>query len=158
MKGDMSWSDIEFCRQESGLPVIIKSILTPNQALQGLRSGVSAVWLSNHGGRQLDNSPSAMTTLPHVADVVKGKVPIIVDGGVYRGQDVFRALALGASVVALGRPTLYGSALGGAQGVQAVHQHLKNELDMVMRLAGTANIKSITRDFVARAEENPRAS
>jgi isopentenyl diphosphate isomerase/L-lactate dehydrogenase-like FMN-dependent dehydrogenase len=99
-----------------------------------------------------------MTTLPHVADVVKGKVPIIVDGGVYRGQDVFRALALGASVVALGRPTLYGSALGGAQGVQAVHQHLKNELDMVMRLAGTANIKSITRDFVARAEENPRAS
>ena len=152
MKGDMAWSDIEFCRQESGLPVIVKSILSPTQALQGLRYGCSAVWLSNHGGRQLDNSPSPITTLPNVAVALEGRIPIIVDGGVYRGQDVFRALALGASVVALGRPTLYGSALGGGQGVQAVHTHLKNELTMVMRLAGTPNIKSITREFVARAE------
>lgn len=152
MKGDMSWSDIEFARQESGLPVIIKSILSPKQALQGLHYGVSAVWLSNHGGRQLDNSPSAITTLPSVAAAMKGRVPIIVDGGIFRGQDVFRALALGASAVAIGRPTLYGSALGGAQGVEAVHTHLKNELNMVMRLAGTPNIGSIKRDFVERAE------
>ena len=152
MKGDMAWTDIEFCRKESGLPVIIKSILSPAQALQGLRYGCSAVWLSNHGGRQLDNSPSAISTLPHVAAAVKGRVPIIIDGGIFRGQDVFRALALGASAVAIGRPTLYGSALGGAQGVQAVHSHLKTELGMVMRLAGTPNIKSITRNFVARAE------
>jgi lactate oxidase len=152
MKGDMAWTDIEFCRKESGLPVIIKSILSPAQALQGLRYGCSAVWLSNHGGRQLDNSPSAISTLPHVAAAVKGRVPIIIDGGIFRGQDVFRALALGASAVAIGRPTLYGSALGGAQGVQAVHSHLKTELGMVMRLAGTPNIKSITREFVARAE------
>ena len=152
MKGDMAWTDIEFCRKESGLPVIIKSVLSPAQALQGLRYGCSAVWLSNHGGRQLDNSPSAISTLPHVAAAVKGRVPIIIDGGIFRGQDVFRALALGASAVAIGRPTLYGSALGGAQGVQAVHSHLKTELGMVMRLAGTPNIKSITREFVARAE------
>jgi L-lactate oxidase len=152
MKGDMSWSDIEFCRQESGLPVIIKSILSPRQALQGLRYGVSAVWLSNHGGRQLDNSPAPMTMLPAVAAAVRGRVPIIIDGGIFRGQDVFRALALGASVVAIGRPTLYGSALGGAQGVETVHTHLKNELNMVMRLAGTPDIKSINRDFVERAE------
>ena len=151
MKGNMSWADIEFCRQESGLPVAIKSILSPANAQQALRAGCSAIWLSNHGGRQLDNSPSAMTTLPHVAASVKGRVPIIIDGGIFRGQDVFRALALGASAVAIGRPTLYGSALGGAQGVQAVHSHLKTELGMVMRLAGTPNIKSITRDFVARA-------
>lgn len=152
MKGDMSWADIEFARQESGLPVIIKSILSPKQALQGLQRGVSAVWLSNHGGRQLDNSPAPMTTLPGVATALKGRVPIIIDGGIFRGQDVFRALALGASVVAIGRPTLYGSALGGAQGVETVHTHLKNELNMVMRLAGTPNIKSINRDFVERAE------
>jgi FMN-dependent dehydrogenase len=82
MEGDMAWSDIEFCRQESGLPVIIKSILSPTQALQALRYGCSAVWLSNHGGRQLDNSPSAITTLPNVAAVLEGRVPIIVDGGV----------------------------------------------------------------------------
>jgi isopentenyl diphosphate isomerase/L-lactate dehydrogenase-like FMN-dependent dehydrogenase len=93
-----------------------------------------------------------MSTLPRVAAAVKGRVPIIIDGGIFRGQDVFRALALGASAVAIGRPTLYGSALGGAQGVQAVHSHLKTELGMVMRLAGTPNIKSITREFVARAE------
>lgn len=152
MKGDMAWSDVEFCRQESGLPVIIKSILSPTQALQGLKHGCSAIWLSNHGGRQLDNSASAMTTLPQVAKAVKGRVPIIIDGGIFRGQDVFRALALGAAAVAIGRPTLYGSALGGAQGVQSVHSHLKAELGMVMRLAGTPTIKSITREFVARAE------
>lgn len=152
MRGDMSWGDIDFCRDETGLPVIIKSILSPTQALEALHHGCSAVWLSNHGGRQLDNSASAMTTLPNVAAALKGKVPIIIDGGINRGQDVFRALALGASVVALGRATLYGSALGGTQGVQAVHNHLKNELSMVMRLAGTPNIKSITRKFVARAE------
>jgi len=152
MKGDMSWTDIEFCRQESGLPVVIKSILSPANAQQALRAGCSAIWLSNHGGRQLDNSPSAMTTLPQVAASVKGRVPIIIDGGIFRGQDVFRALALGATAVAIGRPTLYGSALGGAQGVQAVHSHLKTELGMVMRLAGTPTIKNITRDYVARAE------
>lgn len=152
MKGDMSWSDVEFCRAESGLPVVVKSILSPKQSLQAVQHGASAVWLSNHGGRQLDNTASAITTLPQVADALKGQIPIIADGGVYRGQDVFRALALGATAVGLGRPTLYGSALGGAQGVQAVHQHLKNELTMVMRLAGTPEIKKITREFVARAE------
>ena len=148
----MAWSDIEFCRKEFGLPVVIKSILSPTQALQAVRYGCSAVWLSGQGGRQLDNTAAPMTTLPHFDRVLKGKVPIIIDGGIYRGQDVFCALALGATAVALGRATLYGSALGGAQGVQAVHTHLKNELNMVMRLAGTPNIKSVTREFVTRAE------
>ncbi len=152
MKGDMSWSDIDFARQESGLPVIIKSILSAKQARQALQGGVAAVWLSNHGGRQLDNSPAPTTMLPSVVAAVRGRVPVIIDGGILRGQDVFRALALGASVVAIGRPTLYGSALGGAEGVEAVHTHLKNELNMVMRLAGTPDVKSIKRDSVERAE------
>jgi len=152
MKGNMDWKDIEFCRKESGLPVVIKSILSATNAQQALDSGCSGIWLSNHGGRQLDNTAAPMTTLPRVASVVKGRVPIIIDGGIYRGQDVFRALALGATAVALGRPLLYGSALGGVQGVQAVHTHLKNELAMVMRLAGTPTIKSITHEFVARTE------
>jgi L-lactate oxidase len=150
-KIDLTWDDVDFCRKESGLPVIIKSILSAKQALEAQRRGCAAVWLSNHGGRQLDNVPSAITTLPSVSDALKGQIPIIVDGGVYRGQDVFRAIALGASVVALGRPVLYGSALGGAQGVQSVHEHLKEELAMVMQLAGTPTIKGITRDHVARA-------
>lgn len=157
MKGDMDWKDVEFCQKESGLPVIIKSILSATNAQQALSVGCAGIWLSNHGGRQLDNTAAPMTTLPRVASVVKGRVPIIIDGGIHRGQDVFRAIALGASAVALGRPLLYGSALGGAQGVQAVHTHLKNELSMVMRLAGTPTVKSITRDFVARAENGHEA-
>jgi L-lactate oxidase len=152
MKPDLDWADVEFCKKETGLPVILKSILSPAQALEAVRRGCAAVWLSNHGGRQLDNTPSAITTLPRVATALKGRIPIIVDGGVFRGQDVFRALALGASVVGLGRPILYGSALGGAQGVQAVHNHLKAELTMVMRLAGAPTIKSITREYVLRAD------
>lgn len=151
-KRDLSWADVEFCRAETGLPVMVKGVLSPAQALESVRHGCSAVWLSNHGGRQLDNTPSAITVLPRVAAALKGRVPIIVDGGVFRGQDVFRAMALGASIVALGRPVLYGSALGGAQGVQAVLQHLRNEFLMTMRLAGTPTVKSITRDYVFRAE------
>lgn len=147
----LSWDDVDFCRAESGLPVIIKSILSAKQAVEAARHGCAAVWLSNHGGRQLDNVPSALTTLPSVAAALDGRIPIIVDGGVFRGQDVFRALALGANAVALGRPVLYGSALGGAQGVQSVHEHLKKELTMVMQLAGTPDIQSITRDCVDHA-------
>jgi isopentenyl diphosphate isomerase/L-lactate dehydrogenase-like FMN-dependent dehydrogenase len=151
-KVDLNWDDVEYCHKESGLPVIVKSILSAKQALEAERRGCSAVWLSNHGGRQLDNVPSALTVLPSVALALKGRIPIIVDGGVFRGQDVFRAIALGASVVALGRPVLYGSALGGSLGVQSVHEHLKEELVMVMQLAGTPTISSITRDSVARAD------
>lgn len=152
MKADLSWDDVEFCRSQTGLPVIVKGILSAGQALEAERHGCAAVWLSNHGGRQLDNTPSAITVLPRVADALKGRLPIILDGGVYRGQDVFRALALGANVVALGRPLLYGAALGGAQGVQSVYEHLRNELVMTMQLAGTPTIKSIVRGCLERVE------
>ena len=93
-----------------------------------------------------------VAALPRVVSAFAGKGTIIVDGGIRRGQDVFRALALGADVVALGRPVLYGMALGGAQGVQAVYARLKTELQMVMQLAGTANIKAITRGYIAKFE------
>jgi L-lactate oxidase len=152
MKAELSWDDVELCRRETGLPVIVKGILSASQALECERHGCVAVWLSNHGGRQLDNTPSAMTALPRVAAALKGRLPIIADGGFYRGQDVFRAIALGASAVALGRPLLYASALGGAQGVRSVYEHLKNELIMTMQLAGTPTIKSIAADCVERAE------
>jgi isopentenyl diphosphate isomerase/L-lactate dehydrogenase-like FMN-dependent dehydrogenase len=107
------------------------------------------VWISNHGGRQLDNTAAPVAVLPRIADAVNGRVPIIVDGGFRRGQDVFRALALGASAVALGRPIMYGLSLGGAAGVQSVLQHMKTELQMVMQLSGVPSIKDINREFVA---------
>ena len=93
--------------------------------------------------------PAAITVLPRIADAVKGRVPIIFDSGIRRGQDVFRAIALGADVVACGRPVLYGLALGGHLGAQSVLEYLRDDLYIVMQLAGTPNVKAITRDYVA---------
>jgi lactate oxidase len=149
LKSDLNWDDCAFCQTETGLPVIIKGVLTPAMAIEAVERGCRGVWVSNHGGRAIDNTAPAITALPRVVEAVRGKALIVVDGGVRRGQDVFRALALGADVAAIGRPALYGMALGGAQGVQAVYARLKAELQMVMQLAGTATIKGITRDFVS---------
>jgi len=107
--------------------------------------------VSNHGGRALDGVPAAITVLPRVADAVKGRIPIVYDSGIRRGQDVFRAIALGADVVACGRPVLYGLALGGSLGAQSVLEYLRDDLYIVMQLAGTPNIRSITRDHVVAA-------
>jgi len=148
LKTDLNWDDVDFCRKVSGLPVLIKGVLTPAMAKECMRRGCAGVWVSNHGGRAMDNLCPAISALPRVVDALEGKGIIVVDGGIRRGQDVFRALALGADVAALGRPVLYGMALGGVQGVQEVYARLKTELQMVMQLAGTANIKSITREYV----------
>jgi len=147
-KLDLNWDDVAFCGSETGLPVVVKSIISVRNVVQALERGCAGVWISNHGGRQLDNTAAAMTVLPRVADAVNGRVPIIVDGGFRRGQDVFRALALGASAVALGRPILYGLSLGGAGGVRSVLQHLKTELQMVMQLSGAPSVEHITRETV----------
>jgi isopentenyl diphosphate isomerase/L-lactate dehydrogenase-like FMN-dependent dehydrogenase len=152
LKADLNWDDFAFCQKEGGLPVIIKGILTPGLATEAVRSGCAGVWVSNHGGRAIDNTAPAISALPRIVQAVGGKTVIILDGGVRRGQDVFRALALGADVTAIGRPVLYGMALGGAQGVQAVYARLKLELQMVMQLAGTASIKDITRDYVVKLD------
>jgi L-lactate oxidase len=148
LKVDLNWDDVAFCQKITGLPVIIKGILTAALALESVKRGCAGVWVSNHGGRAIDHTAAAIDALPPIVQAVSGKALIIVDGGVRRGQDVFRALALGADVTAIGRPVLYGMALGGAQGVQSVYNRLKAELQMVMQLAGTASIKAITRDFV----------
>lgn len=148
LKVDLNWDDVAFCREVTGLPVIIKGVMTPGLALESVKRGCAGVWVSNHGGRAIDHTAAAISALPAVVRAVGGKALIIVDGGFRRGQDVFRALALGADVTAIGRPVLYGMALGGAQGVQSVYARLKTELQMVMQLAGAAGIKGITRDYV----------
>jgi len=152
LKADLNWDDFAFCQKETGLPVIIKGILTPSMATEAVRRGCAGVWVSNHGGRAIDNTAPAISALPRIVQAIGGKAVIIVDGGIRRGQDVFRALALGADVTALGRPVLYGMALGGAQGVQSVYARLKSELEMVMQLAGTATIKEITRSYISKLE------
>jgi lactate oxidase len=147
-KRDMSFSDVGFLREASGLPVIVKGIVQADDIRQSIASGAAAVWVSNHGGRQLDGVPAAVAMLRPAADVVQGRVPIIFDSGVRRGIDVFKALALGATVVAVGRPVLWGLINGGSLGVKSVYGHIANEMKAAMLLSGVAKAADVTRAFV----------
>jgi isopentenyl diphosphate isomerase/L-lactate dehydrogenase-like FMN-dependent dehydrogenase len=149
-KHDLGWEDIAFVQKEAGVPVLLKGVLTPKLAAQAVQRGIAGIFVSNHGGRQLDGVPASFTVLPKIADSVKGRVPIILDGGVRRGQDVFKALAAGASCVAVGRPILYGLALGGALGVESVYDRLRAEFAMTMQLAGAQNIAAVTGSYLYR--------
>jgi L-lactate oxidase len=148
-KRDLNWDDMEFIKKESGLPVIVKGVLSAKVAAMAIKRGMDAVYVSNHGGRAFDGVQATITALPRVADAVQGRLPIIFDSGVRRGTDVFKALALGANVVACGRPVLYGLALGGSLGAQSVLEYMRDNLALVMRLAGTSSIKDISRDNLA---------
>jgi len=148
-KIDLNWDDMLWIKQETGLAVVVKGVMSPATAMQAVERGIDAVYVSNHGGRALDGVSASVSVLPRIADAVKGRIPIVFDSGIRRGQDAFRALALGADVVACGRPILYGLALGGHLGVQSVLEYLRDDLYIVMQLAGTPNIRSITRDHIA---------
>ena len=146
-KRDLRFSDISFLRDASGLPVIVKGVGHPED-VQALAAGAAAIWVSNHGGRQLDGVPASVSMLAPTADVVAGRVPIIFDSGIRRGIDVFKALALGATVVGIGRPVLWGLTCGGAAGVNSVYGHLLRELRETMLLAGVARASDIKRDHL----------
>ena len=150
VKGNLSWSDLEFLRKESKLPIVVKGVLSPEDAKLCVARGASAVQVSNHGGRQLDGVPASIAALPGIVAAVGGRVPIILDGGVRRGIDVFKAIALGASAVAIGRPALYGLALGGWQGVKSVIDKLRGEFMLAMKLSGCAAVSGITRAHVTK--------
>lgn len=147
-KRNLDFADIEFIRRESGLPVVVKGLLSPKNAKECVAHGASAIQVSNHGGRQLDGVPASFKALPGIVEAVGKQVPVYLDGGVRRGIHVFKALAMGASAVAIGRPILYGLSLGGWQGVKTVFDVINNELRLAMKLAGCARIKDISRRFV----------
>jgi lactate oxidase len=148
IKDDLSWDDYEWTRKHTALPVLIKGILSPDDAEEAVKRKVPAIIVSNHGGRQLDTSFGAIEALRPIVERVKGKTRILFDSGIRRGTDVFKALALGAEAVGVGRPVLWGLALYGAEGVAAVLEHLRVELVNVMRLAGTAQLADITPEYV----------
>ena len=150
-KRSFDWDDVAFIQKASGLPVLLKGVLSPALAVKAIERGVAGVQVSNHGGRQLDAVPAAIDALGPIAEAVKGRVPIIVDSGFRRGVDVFKALALGANAVALGRPVMYGLALGGPQGVQSVYDKIKLELTQTMQAAGAGRIGDITRAYIGPA-------
>ncbi|XP_022148212.1 peroxisomal (S)-2-hydroxy-acid oxidase GLO4-like isoform X2 [Momordica charantia] len=144
----LCWEDIGWLKSITSLPILIKGILTHEDAIKAVEVGVDGIIVSNHGARQLDFSPATVSVLEEVVHAVKGKVPVLLDGGVRRGTDVFKALALGAQAVLIGRPVIYGLAAKGEEGVRAVLEMLKNELEITMALSGCSSIKDITRSLV----------
>ncbi|MFO0827379.1 MAG: alpha-hydroxy acid oxidase [Phycisphaerales bacterium] len=144
----ITWRDLTWMIDRAQLPVIVKGLCRGDDALRALDAGARGVIVSNHGGRQLDGAPPTAESLPDVVRAIGGRVPIIVDGGVRRGTDILRALALGANAVAIGRPVLWGLAVGGDVGVARVLAILRGEFDVAMALAGCRNVGEITSDLL----------
>ncbi|HTG48545.1 MAG TPA: alpha-hydroxy acid oxidase [Actinomycetota bacterium] len=150
--GRITWDDLPWIREHAGgLPVLLKGILTREDAELAVRAGADGIVVSNHGARQLDAVPAALDALPEVVEAVAGAVPVLLDGGVRTGTDVLTALALGATAVLVGRPAAWGLALGGADGVERVLGILREELENAMTLCGCASVAEIGPELVAPA-------
>ena len=148
---DLRWADIEQLVSECPVPVLLKGILTAEDAELAVGHGVAGVIVSNHGGRQLDTVLSGADALPPIADAVGGRIDVIVDGGIRRGTDVVKALALGARAVMIGRPMTYGLAVGGARGAQRVLEILLTEVENALALTGCPRASDLDRSFVTPA-------
>jgi 4-hydroxymandelate oxidase len=144
----LTWKDIDWLRSFAKTPVLLKGILNPDDAAIAVKAGVAGIVVSNHGGRNLDTVPATISALPLVVEKVAGRIPVIVDGGVRRGTDVLKALALGATAVGIGRPYLYGLGVGGGEGVTRVVEILRREFEMAMMLTGRPTIASIDRSVI----------
>lgn len=144
----LTWKDIDWLRSLTGLPVLLKGILNPDDADRAARAGVAGIIVSNHGARNLDTAPATIDALPAVTAKVAGRVPVLVDGGIRRGTDILKALALGANAVLVGRPYLYGLAVQGAPGVTRVVNILRREFEMAMALTGRPTIASIDSSVI----------
>jgi 4-hydroxymandelate oxidase len=134
------------------LPIGLKGVMTARDASRAVEMGVRLIWVSNHGGRQLDSTQASIDALPAVAEAVNGRADIVVDGGFNRGTDVLKGVALGARAVAVGRTALWGLACGGAAGVEAALGLLRGELRIAMALCGQTSVTRLPRDCVFRVD------
>ncbi len=139
----LTWRDLAFLRTKTKLPILLKGILHPDDARLALEHGMDGIIVSNHGGRQVDGAIAAADALPAVAKAVAGRVPVLFDSGIRTGSDVFKAIALGASAVLIGRPYVYGLAIGGSDGAAEVLKNLIAEFDLTMGLSGCATLTAI---------------
>ena len=146
----LSWKDVGWLRSITRLPVIVKGIVRGDDAARAVEQGAAGVVVSNHGGRQLDTARATIDVLPEVVEAVAGRAEVLLDGGVRRGTDVLKAIALGARAVLIGRPVLWGLAAGGEAGVGRVLSLFREEIDLAMALCGCPDVASITRDLVRR--------
>ena len=146
----LTWDDVAWLRGITRLPVIVKGLVRADDARRAVDAGVQGIVVSNHGGRQLDTAPATIDVLPRIAEAVDGRAELLLDGGVRRGTDVIKALALGARAVLLGRPILWGLALAGQAGVEGVLAMLRRELELAMALCGAPQVAQLTPDLVER--------
>jgi 4-hydroxymandelate oxidase len=149
----LTWRDVAWLRSITHLPVLVKGIVRPDDALRAVEAGAAGIVVSNHGGRQLDTSPATIDVLPEIAEALDARghrIELLLDGGVRRGTDVLKALALGAKAVLVGRPVLWGLAANGAAGAALALRMLRDELDLAMALAGAPTLADVTRDLVRR--------
>ncbi|MBD1942600.1 alpha-hydroxy-acid oxidizing protein, partial [Coleofasciculus sp. FACHB-712] len=144
----LTWKDLEWLQSLSPLPLVVKGILRGDDALRAVEHGAKAVIVSNHGGRQLDGAIATIDALSEVVASVGDTAEVLVDGGIRRGTDVLKALALGAKAVLLGRPVLWGLAVGGEAGVRHVLELLRDELDLAIALSGCAKLQDIDSSLV----------
>jgi 4-hydroxymandelate oxidase len=144
----LTWDAIDWLRGLTTLPIVVKGLLTAEDALIALERGVDAIVVSNHGGRQLDGAIPSIEALPEIIEAVNGRCEVYVDGGIRRGTDILKALALGARAVLVGRPAIWGLAVNGADGVHHVLEILRSELELAMALSGCPSLEHISRSLV----------
>jgi 4-hydroxymandelate oxidase len=144
----LTWKDIDWLRSFSRKPVLLKGVVNPDDAAIAVKAGVAGIIVSNHGARNLDTLPATIDALPLVVEKVAGRVPVLVDGGIRRGTDIVKALALGATAVQIGRPYLWGLGVAGAEGVTRVVQILRKEFELAMALTGRPTLASIDRSVI----------
>jgi isopentenyl diphosphate isomerase/L-lactate dehydrogenase-like FMN-dependent dehydrogenase len=146
----LTWKDLAWLRRQTPLPILLKGILHPEDARQAVAHGVAGVIVSNHGGRQLDGAVASLDALPAVVEAVADRIAVLFDGGIRRGADVFKALALGARAVLLGRPYCWGLAVGGENGVREVLRNLLADMELTLGLAGCTSYAEVSRDWLER--------
>jgi len=144
----LSWKDIDWLCGRSKIPVLLKGVMHPGDARLAIDHGAAGVIVSNHGARQLDTVPATIDALPAVVEAVDGKIEVLIDGGIRRGTDVFKAIALGAKAVAVGRPIIWGLAVNGQAGAKHVLDLLRKDFELAMKLCGCTTIQEITKDFI----------
>jgi isopentenyl diphosphate isomerase/L-lactate dehydrogenase-like FMN-dependent dehydrogenase len=147
----MTWDFVRRLQDATSMKLLLKGIVTREDAELAVEHGVDGLVVSNHGGRQDPSGRGTIESLPEVVGGVSGRIPVLIDGGFRRGTDIFKALALGADAISIGRPYAWGLAAFGQEGVEAVIRLMQAEFEMVMRQAGTPSIKKITSDYLVKA-------
>jgi lactate 2-monooxygenase len=146
----LNWDDVDFLRETTGLPLLLKGVVHPDDARRAVEHGVDGLVVSNHGGRQVDGALASIDALPAVVEAVGGRIPVLLDSGVRGGADVFKAVALGARAVLIGRPYCYGLALAGSAGVLDVIRNFRADFDLTLGLSGCASVAEVTPERLVR--------